>query len=179
MRTAEAPAGPVHVRRAHPEDARGIATVHVETWQEAHRGLVPQTVLDHLSVETRERFWHDAVAGAPAERRPWIAEAEGRAVGFVSCGLSRDDGVPSSTGEIYAIYVCPRYWRMGIGRLLLDHACRDLREHGFSLATLWVLAANDQARSFYEALRWSTDGATRVEEVGDVRLEEVRYAKAL
>jgi ribosomal protein S18 acetylase RimI-like enzyme len=140
---------------------------------------VPQEVLDRLDIESREGFWREAVADVPGDRRPWIAESEGEAVGFVSCGLSRDDDTPSSMGEIYAIYVCPGYWRMGIGRLLLEHAYRDLRAHGFVAASLWVLVANQQACSFYEATGWRADGRTRIDVVGQTRLEEVRYRRDL
>ena len=179
MATVQAPGGPVHLRRAVPDDARGIATVHVQTWQEAYRGLVPAPVLEHLNIGSREGFWREAVSGAPPDRRPWVAEAEGRAVGFVSCGMSRDDDASSSTGEIYALYVCPGYWRMGTGRLLVEHAYRDLRAHGFLSATAWVLAADHSARAFFERLGWRLDGRTRTDTMADAGLEEVRYRRVL
>ena len=40
-----------HVREATVADSAGIARVRIETWRAAYRGLVPQEVLDRLSVE--------------------------------------------------------------------------------------------------------------------------------
>lgn len=171
--------GPVHLRRAELADARGIAEVHVRTWQQAYRGMVPQATLDRLSVEAREGFWRAELAERSPHRRPWVAESDGRTVGFVSCGISRDLDAELATGEIYAIYVAPGYWRMGIGRLLLEHAYRDLREHVFLVATLWVPAGNAMARSFHEALGWTLDGAIRCEAVGAAQIDEVRYRRDL
>jgi len=42
------------IRPATPEDARAIAEVHVASWRYAYRGLLPDDVLDRLSVEERE-----------------------------------------------------------------------------------------------------------------------------
>lgn len=179
MQSPEQRTGPVHLRRADPADARGIAAVHVHTWQQAYRGLVPDEVLGRLSVDAREGFWRAELSERPAHRRPWVAESEGRTVGFVSWGISRDLDAELATGEVYALYVAPGYWRMGIGRLLLEHAYRDLRASGFLGATLWVPAANSLARSFYEALGWRLDGATRCESVGSSEIDEVRYRRDL
>ena len=41
------------------------------------------------------------------DRRPWVAEASGQIVGFVTCGASRSDEPRSGEGEVYAIYVLP------------------------------------------------------------------------
>ena len=41
------------VRRATPEDAAGVAGVHVRSWQVAYRGLLPDDYLDGLRPEDR------------------------------------------------------------------------------------------------------------------------------
>ena len=54
------------IRPAIPADARPIAEVHVRTWQEAYRGIVPDAVLDALDVDDRERRWkHEWLATPP------------------------------------------------------------------------------------------------------------------
>ena len=40
----------VTLRDATPADALDIATVHVESWQVGYRGLMPDEVLDGLSI---------------------------------------------------------------------------------------------------------------------------------
>jgi len=52
----------VQVRRAVPHDAAPIGGVHVRAWQVAYRGLMPDEVLDGLSVEQREQMWQQALA---------------------------------------------------------------------------------------------------------------------
>ncbi len=171
--------GVVHLRRAREDDARGIAEVHVATWQHAYRGLVPAHVLDSLTVESREQFWRSEIAVLPADRRPWIADADGRVAGFVSVGPSRDGDATGATGEVYAIYVTPDCWDRGVGRNLLAHAERDLASHGYTEATLWVLAGNERARRFYEAAGWHSDGVEKRETYAGAELVEARYRRNL
>jgi hypothetical protein len=49
--------GPFVIRPARPGDAEAIAHVHVETWQAAYRGLVPDEHLDSLDVDARAERW--------------------------------------------------------------------------------------------------------------------------
>ena len=168
-----------HLRRATADDAAGIAAVHVRTWQHAYQGMIPVQVLDGLSVTRRQEFWARELRMLHDERRPWIAECDGRIVGFVSTGPSRDEGAGARTAEVYAIYVDPECWSRGIGRSLMDHARRDLKQAGYEAATLWVLSANTVARDFYDAGGWHVDGQERIERMGGAELEEVRYRTAL
>jgi ribosomal protein S18 acetylase RimI-like enzyme len=168
----------VHIRRARPTDARAIAEVHVGTWREAYHGLLPASFLAGLSVETRERFWSSELGVTPTERMPWLAESGGQVVGFVSAGPARDVDARPEVGEVYAIYVLPDCWDRGVGRDLLRHAESDLRSHGYSAATLWVLADNNRACRFYERSGWLRDGA-RTESIGGIELEELRYRLTL
>jgi ribosomal protein S18 acetylase RimI-like enzyme len=171
--------GLIHLRHATPADAKAIATVHVRTWQAAYRGLVPQDFLDGLSIPRRETWWREELSVTPNERMPWIAESDTGIAGFVSVGASRDPDADARTGEVYAIYVDPDCWNRGIGRNLLQHGTRDLKGAGNGKATLWVLASNDRARTFYEAAGWRTDGGTQTIELGGSSLVEVRYTRDL
>jgi ribosomal protein S18 acetylase RimI-like enzyme len=169
--------GQIHLRHATERDAQAIAAVHVRSWQQAYRGQLPQSFLDALSIPDRAESWRRRLSTAPAaaERPFWVAEAAGRVVGFVNTGPSRDEDAAPGTSEIYAIYVDPECWEKGIGTRLLERAIHDLHRHGYTLATLWCLGANAQARSFYERAKWRADGATKRELVGGVETEEVRY----
>ena len=86
-------------RNVHSDDARGIAEVHVRSWQAAYRGQVPDSYLEGLSVEKRELAWieilKDQMGGV------LVAEDEARIVGFASFGPIRDGGENRLlTGEI-------------------------------------------------------------------------------
>ena len=149
----------VEVRRAVPDDAGPVAVVHVRTWQVAYRGLMPDEVLDGLSVEQREEMWRQALSGE--ERLTmYVAVEDGAVVGFCAAlAPGRDDGAEHRVAEIAAIYVDPDVWRAGIGRALMDVALEDLRAGGWGSVTLWVLGQNQQARDFYAQFGFEPDGA--------------------
>jgi ribosomal protein S18 acetylase RimI-like enzyme len=171
--------GLVHIRRAREEDARGMAEVHVRTWRHAYRNLLPAEVLHGLDVDARENWWKTEIHVVPESRRPWIAESGDEVGGFVSVGPSRDALASPTTGEVYALYVDPECWDRGVGRNLLAHGQKDLVEHGYSDATLWVLVDNQRACAFYEAAGWRADGSERIEHVGQHQMTEIRYRRQL
>jgi ribosomal protein S18 acetylase RimI-like enzyme len=147
------------VRRALPHDAPAIAAVHVHTWQAAYRGLVPDQLLDALSVTQREDVWRQVLAGDDGTR-VYVAIGEGRVVGFCAVAApSRDEDAEEGVAEIGAIYVHPDVWRSGVGRALMDVAIGDLQEDGWRWVTLWVFAENQQARDFYARLGFEPDEA--------------------
>ena len=87
-------------------------------------------------------------------------------------------------GEVTAIYVDPPWWGTGAGQALMDAARQRLTERGFTTVRLWVLAANHQARRFYERSGFALDGATAGYPVARadgsiIELPEVRYARPL
>ena len=45
------------IRDAELRDARGIAEVHVRSWQAAYVGIIVDEELAELSVDQREQFW--------------------------------------------------------------------------------------------------------------------------
>lgn len=160
-------------------DARAVAEVHVRSWQAAYRGLMPDDFLDSLSVEDREREWRAWLASPPPREGGLVAEEDGKVLGFVRFGPSRDEGGRQDAGEVYAIYVVPEAFRTGTGRELFARASRMLRERGFTEATLWVLEANERARHFYEAAGWRPDGAVSTERMDCLRMPTVRYRTEL
>jgi len=169
----------VQVRDATPDDATRIAEVHVESWQGAYRGLIPQEVLDRLEVSAaRVGGWQRNIETAPG--MVLVADADRPVIGFAHVGPTRDqDGDPARTGELTTIYLLPAYWGRGTGRLLMDAAVSRLAAAGYTDATLWVLDTNERARRFYAAAGWIFDGTARVEERGSYSLSEVRYRRPL
>jgi ribosomal protein S18 acetylase RimI-like enzyme len=166
---------PLSIRPAVPDDAFDIATMHVRAWRAAYRGIVPDEVLDGLSVAARAASWSDQLTGDLSDQHTFVAEQEGVVVGFVALGPSRDPLVEPGTGEVYAIYVDPDLWGRGIGSSLLAQAVEELRSRGHASATLWVLAANQPGQRFYERRGWAADGSTKTYPAGEVELEEIRY----
>ncbi|MDQ1748884.1 MAG: hypothetical protein QOD07_3147 [Frankiaceae bacterium] len=171
------------IRPATVTDAPGIAVVHVESWRAAYRGLLPQVVLDGLSVDRRATSWRDSIGAGDGHTLVAVDEPSGRVCGFVNVGPSRDpdaanSDTTSSIGELRAIYLLPDAWGTGTGRRLHDAALELLRPD-FAEATLWVLDTNVRARAFYERMGWYDDGVTKNDDRGGVVLSEIRYRRAL
>lgn len=167
----------VHLRQATPEDAPGLARVHVASWQAAYRGTVPDLFLERFTVETRtERFRQSLAAGA---EETYVAEADGQMVGLLTLGGCRDPDLDGHvTGEIWGIYLVPEHWRQGMGTMLCKEGEGMLASRGYAVAVLWVLEANEQARRFYEAMGFQADGVSKEIHLG-IPLTAVRYRKEL
>jgi GNAT superfamily N-acetyltransferase len=142
----------VEIRPARPDDAGAIAQVHVAVWQSAYRGLLPDDLLDQLSVEHRQAMWTDILTAYGATHPVLVAEDFGVGVcGFGNIGPLRGEAVPGYSGEFKTLYLLPRYQRRGIGRGLFCRLASLLLERGHHSALAWVLAANP-ACGFYEAM---------------------------
>lgn len=171
----------VHLREAVAEDAAAIGRVRHASWQVAYSGLMPADYLAGLSVDgfvlSARRMLDDRAA---RRMSVFVAEVGGVVAGFASVGPSRDGG-PDQTGvgELYAIYLDPAIWRLGIGRRLQDVALQRLRDEGYREATLWVLATNTASRAFYEHTGWRHDGGVSGFEAGAEVLDETRYRRTL
>ena len=167
---------PVQVRPANVADAGIIAEITVAGWQTAYRHILPLEFLAGLSVTAREVGWRHWIEADAFEETPvWVAQADGRVIGFVSAGTPRDDDVPSPAAEVYALYVHPDVQRHGAGRSLLKAAVDHARARGARELVLWVFERNAAARSFYEAMGWRPDGRRQMLDLGGASAPEVRY----
>jgi ribosomal protein S18 acetylase RimI-like enzyme len=168
----------VIIRPAELADARKVAELHVATWKEAYRGIVPDEYLESLSVEKREAAWRESLAKRLSEL--WVAsESTSELAGWVSFGGCRDSDKPASVGELWAIYVSPRYWSCGVGRALWLTARSRLVELGFTEVTVWCLAGNDRAERFYRAAGFLATNAIIKAPFATVVLDEIRYEAVL
>lgn len=167
----------LEIRPATAADAAALARVHVDAWQVAYRGLVPDTMLQRFTYEYREERFRRSLAANAEET--YVVELEGEVVGLLTIGIARDPDLDSQrTGEIWGVYLSPGYWRRGIGSRLVALAEQMLQQRGYEDAVLWVLAGNSRARRFYEAVGFGLDGHSKEIELGKPR-QAVRYAKQL
>lgn len=158
------------IRPATAADAAAIARVHVASWQTTYKGILPDAVLDGLSVERRAAFWGEALG--QAERPGVILVADDAAagvVGFVSAGTPQAP-LAGYDAELHALYLLEEHQRGGVGRALVRAAAAALWRQGYRALFLWVLAENE-SRRFYAAL-----GGREVA-YGEERFGEVARAK--
>ena len=167
------------IRQATSSDAKGIAQVHVTSWQSAYRGILPDDLLDNLSVQRSQNRWETILADPHS--CVLVFEQNDQIIGFASLRASQNEDVDKKTvGEIGAIYLSPNEWRKGYGKRLHDAAIATLREQGFSEVTLWVLRDNQRAIEFYKKVGFRADGATKVDVRPDgVEFHEVRFRQRI
>ena len=56
---------------AGPEDALALALVHVTSWRETYRGLLPDSFLDRMSVPVNTRASPSRSSASPSTKSPW------------------------------------------------------------------------------------------------------------
>ena len=127
-----------------------MARIHLA----ARRAAMPWLREVHTDEETHA--W--AATILPAENEIWVAEADGKVVGFAAV----------APGWLNHLYVEPDWQGRGIGHRLLDLA----KERSPEEVLLWTFARNERARRFYEnagfAVIEETDGAGNEEQEPDV-----------
>lgn len=169
------------IRLARPEDASAIAIVHVRSWQQAYRELIPGDYLAALdnALDRREASWRETIA--QGTQTVFVALSGEQVIGWISVGCSRDEDVNhAATGEVSAIYVLAGHWGNGVGRALWLQGEKQLAAQGFEALTLWVLVDNHRATEFYRkaGLQPEADSIRSLVRGGQT-LEEIRYRKTL
>lgn len=148
-----------------------------EVWDESARvGFTPLLPEGHEFPELDPARWLELHAD-PAVSMLMAEDASGM-LGFTMPGASRDADASDEVGEIRTIFATPATWGRGVGRALMTAALDDLRERGYSEATVWSFADNDRANRFYERSGFTPDGATRTQsEWADI--PQLRYRRSL
>lgn len=153
------------------DDVEAVAKVHVETWRETYRGLMPDELLDSPDmVENRRRMWTSLLT--PENRRDYssaIADQDGTVVGIALSGPSPGDE-RGSDRHLFVLYTYSAIHGSGVGQRLLD-AVVNLEER----TSLWVADPNPRARAFYRRNGFTCDGEIKTDEYDGVR--EVRMVR--
>jgi GNAT superfamily N-acetyltransferase len=159
---------------AQPEDAVAIATLHVESWRSAYRGLLPDAFLDGPVVENRLILWRERLNGPAADRRLVLkAILRGELVGF-ACVLLDDE--PAHGPRLDNLHVRPPLKGGGIGSLLF-HSALDWvgRTAPGQPMHLWVIEGNVPARRFYDRHGGVVAERRTLEVVPGIPVPELRY----
>jgi GNAT superfamily N-acetyltransferase len=141
----------IAIRRALATDADKVADIFV-----AARSRMTYLPVVHTEAETRAFF-----RGLQNREEVWVAEVDGRVVGFA--GINED--------WLDHLYVYPDAQSAGAGSALLAKV-KQQRPAGFQF---WAFQQNEGARRFYARhgcveVEW-TDGEGNEERTPDVRLE--------
>src|SRR6188474_2990605 len=100
-----------HLREPNESDIPALARLHVQTFNETHRGGRS----GGPSYELRERQWREAFMVTDSSWFCFVVEEDdGELVAFAK-GTRHDGGVPGFAGELNKIYALQRVHRRGVG----------------------------------------------------------------
>ena len=163
------------IRKAIIEDAYERAVCHVSSWRSAYKGIVPDEVLDNLSVEELSEKFKSRLENK--DILFYFAIYDSKIIGHFNFCKSRDEDKPNA-GEIWGFYLTEKFWGKGCGRQMMDYTIDVLKNMGYNEVILWVLEENNRARRFYEKCGYVFDG-TKKEIIIGKTLIEIRYTLKL
>lgn len=131
---------------ASPDHAEDIAKIHVQSWQEGYKGIIHQEYLHALDIQQKAKSWENNLKN---QRNTVIACQNDEVVGFAAYGPSRNPSFPKHA-ELYAIYIAPEKYGMGIGTKLLNFIREKYKDKGGTKMFVNVLKENKRGRNFYK-----------------------------
>jgi ribosomal protein S18 acetylase RimI-like enzyme len=158
---------------AGPSEAEELARVHVTSWRETYRGLLPDAFLARMSEPGFARRFR-RVLTTPGAEVTLAASGRYGLVGYAQGGPSRR-GV-AGEAEIATLYILRHAQGSGLGRQLLIESARALKAQGAASLMISVLRDNIRARGFYEHLGGQAEPARREPGPGGRLLYEVAYS---
>jgi ribosomal protein S18 acetylase RimI-like enzyme len=137
----------ITLRPYRPEDLEPIQRITVESFEgvsidrNIERDFGPVAGRDWRARKARD-------AATDCQVQPegvFVAEAEGKVVGYITTRLDRFTGV----GRIPNLAVDEQYRGHGVGSQLIEHAIAWLREQGMNLAKIETLEQNARGQALY------------------------------
>ena len=158
---------PCTIARPTLDDLEEMGRVHVQVWQEAYAGLMPDAYLAALDPTVGPTRWRERIA-QPSDVGWWLARDDDGIVGMATAGPGRDDDAPVPL-ELYAINVLRRAYGTGVADDLMAAALGD------RAAYLWVIDGNDRALAFYRRHGFHDEGGRKPEP--DTGVLEIRMSR--
>lgn len=160
----------MQIRGAKPDDAADLARIYEDSWRSTYQGIIPHLHLERMIVKRGARWWYQNL------RRGYgitLMTFDGQPQGYASYGSARHAPVRSS-GEIFELYIAPRFQGLGLGKKLFLATRRELERRGLRSLVVWALTENENACSFY-ARQGGKRVATAPEQFGRVQLQKVAF----
>ncbi|ELY38535.1 GNAT family N-acetyltransferase [Natronorubrum tibetense] len=150
------------IERAAQDDVESVADLWVRLARD-QRGYDSAVLAD----PNREMI-RDTLAAHQVNDGLLVARVGGAIVGFASFTLERGSlALDTTRGLLSNIYVDAGYQNLGIGTALLEAAEAELAEQGAETVILEVMAANDDARRFYDRHGYDTYRVAMERELDD------------
>lgn len=170
----------VSVRPARPDDVEAVARLQLSTWRTAYADVLPPEALS-ADVHEVAQAWAAAVEQPPSPRhRVLVALERAEVVGLAASAPAQDDDLDAtSTSELSALAVEPRWGRRGHGSRLLAATVDLWREDGTPLAVAWAWERDTAVRGLLTGAGWALDGTARGLDTGPRVERQVRLHVSL
>jgi len=173
----------LYIRAADETDLWDLAEIHRSCWQEAFAGILEPAYLDNLTPDHEAEMWQRRFRSKSFMKSLHVADHHGFTVGYLVARPSVRNGEGAGISEwmeISEFYVCPTYWRMGVGSKMMELVGGTILANGYDKACLWALRDAESSRLFYENNGWSLDEKVRGRtDVGSQEVGLVRYTLEL
>jgi GNAT superfamily N-acetyltransferase len=159
------------IRNATLDDVDDLAEIHVDAWEAAYRGILPDELIDERDFEMRRRTWRERLPKMPVPEFVRVGVLDGRVVAFFEGEPNEDD---PEVVDGRALYLRSDVQGMGIGTHMRLDYLRTAKDYGFRTLTFWIVKENEQARRFYAGPEWEQTGRERPMEGG--KFHEIEFA---
>ncbi len=163
------------------ESVRGAIEAHGQAWRAAYAGVLPDEVLERVTVDPEPAVLDRWLDRLPDRDSPGVAlgaQVGGTVRGyvFVRWGETKPF-VGSSEAGLKEVYVHPDWWGGGLGTELVGTGI-DATPSDIEAVALEALAENEIGRSFYESRGFALDGHSEIA-IGEDSYETVIYRRPL
>lgn len=134
------------VRKARDTDARAIAHIHAQSWQEVYHFMGPK-VLASRNFEYRLNQWRRWFEATPKSEALYCLTHSGTVVGFAMAKPNTDDEI-SARGEFHACYILPQFRGGNSGPLAMQTLAEFLHSEHLWPACVWAFRDNPYRRIY-------------------------------
>lgn len=164
----------IEIKVAQKEDIAKLVEIQIESFHTAFADIISkETLQKHADIDTCTNMLHcvfDAEKGTF-----YMAYLNGEPCGELFW-CNGDEDNPESA-EIVAVHSLKKTWGSGIGKAMMERACKDISMAGKTQVYLWVFKENARACRFYEKCGFSKDGKEQITRFDSAI--EIRYVKQL
>lgn len=143
----------IKIRKAVKSDWEQIFKLTLTVWRIAYAHIMPQEIFDwreKSSAETLEK--RKDIEPNTSDHFSFVAEVDNKIVAFALAKTvsNYEHYKELNCSDLYAIYIDPKYQRIGLGRKLFDLVVSEFKKVGSAKMVIGVLKENLQARKAYE-----------------------------
>ncbi len=127
------------IENALEADIESIAEINFNCWKYNFIDIFEDRYLKEININLFKDRWHNSYSQNQFKNTFVACSDDGNALGFITVGKARNSEFVDF-GEVYAIYVDPKYQFKGIGKSLWSSGIDRLKELDFKVFYVWILS---------------------------------------